>query len=239
MNLLLPPVNHSVGQNGTAYAAWRAQWDQFVALLSHEIRTSLTNINLSLELLESLIGADEQKMYMDIIARNSWMISGMINELLEYQPLDEDHTNRYSAHQLLEEVLGMAGDRILLKGVVVQKKYSGEDCELLVHPSKMKIALNNIVVNAIEAMTMERKLLTLVAGYIDEGYMIAIEDTGHGISRDDLPHIFTPYFTHKPGGLGLGLSTTYGILMSNRVRISVESEEGSGTRFVLLFQQSV
>ena len=67
--------------------------------------------------------------------------------------------------------------------------------------------------------------------------MIQIEDNGCGISKENLKYIFKPYFTNKPGGLGLGLATTYDILQSNHVGVNVESEEGKGTRFILSFEE--
>lgn len=216
----------------------KSNFTQVVVALAHEVRTPLLNINLSLELLQSAPDIEEQKMYMEIISRNSRRISCLIDELLQYQPLNEEPADGgYSARQLLDEVLEMAGDRILLRGIQVQKEYAKADCILQVHAGKMRIALNNIVINAIEAMTMERKSLTLATRFVDDGYMIRIEDTGTGISKENLPYIFTPYVTGRAGGLGLGLSTAYSILMSSRVHISVESEEGRGTQFILVFRQ--
>jgi signal transduction histidine kinase len=235
MSLLHTPVQHSPSQKGTTFIGGDGQWDQIAALLAHEVQTPLTLINLSVELLEPMVEGEEQRMYMDIISRNSSRISSLVNDLLHSQHVGEEAPNRYSAHRLLNEALGMAADRIFLKEIVVRKKYSGDDCALLIHPYKMKFALSNIIVNAIDAMTVETKVLTLTAGYVDKGYLIVIEDTGHGISEEDLPRIFTPYYTKKEGGLGLGLFTTYEVLMSNHVQVSVESEVGSGTRFALLF----
>ena len=217
MNLFIAPSNHTNGQNGNTSDGLDAQWKEFIFVLTQKMAPPLININLSLELLESLIESDEQKMYKDIMSRNSGRISALIDDLLQYRPLNEEQIDKYSAQALLEQVLDMAGDRILLKGITVQKKYSGEDGELLIQADKMKIALNSIVVNAIDAMTTEKRLLTLVARHMDEGYMIMIEDTGHGIRKDDL-------------------GKTYDILMSNYVKVTVESEEGKGTRVVLLFR---
>lgn len=225
--------------NGTAPTDWKAQWEEFISVLALEVRSPLSNMNLSLELMASLMESDEQKMYMDIISRNFWKVSGLVNELLHYQPLGEEHRGKYSAQRLLDEASAMAGDLIALKDIVVHKSYSGEDCALSVNAHKMKIALNNIVVNAIESMTTKQRLLTLEARHVEEGYMITIGDTGRGISKEDMPKIFTPYFTDRPGRLGLGLSTAFGILMSDHVQVNVESEEGVGTRVILLFQRPV
>src|ERR1700742_3198903 len=92
--------------------------------LAHEVRSPLANINLSVELLGSLVVDEEQKMYVDIISRNSRRILDLVDELLQDQGLDEELPNPYSAQQLLDEVLELAGDRIFLKGIVVHKKYS-------------------------------------------------------------------------------------------------------------------
>ncbi|MEJ0082733.1 MAG: ATP-binding protein [Puia sp.] len=62
-----------------------------------------------------------------------------------------------------------------------------------------------------------------------------MEDNGMGISEKNLLNIFDPYYTNKPGGMGLGLSTTMDILLSNCGTMDVQSEEGSGTHFTLHF----
>ena len=64
--------------------------------------------------------------------------------------------------------------------------------------------------------------------------MINIEDNGEGISRENLKHIFEPFYTIRMGyGTGLGLSITYGIIQKLGGRIRVESELGKGTRFII------
>jgi signal transduction histidine kinase len=102
----------------------------------------------------------------------------------------------------------------------------------------MQIALTNIIINAIDAMPSENGELKLTTKSIDGKYIIQVEDNGCGISKANLKHIFKPFFTKKPGGLGLGLATTYHILKSNHVGIDVESEEGKGTLFILSFDKN-
>ena len=63
--------------------------------------------------------------------------------------------------------------------------------------------------------------------------MISILDTGHGISKEDLPHIFDPFFTKKDGGTGLGLSVTQSILEKHGGKLSVQSKPGEGAEFVM------
>lgn len=86
-------------------------------------------------------------------------------------------------------------------------------------------------------MHSENGKLKLITKSINGKCVIEIEDNGIGISRENLQHIFTPYFTDKAGGMGLGLSTIMDILNSNHATAEVESEEGNGTRFILSFER--
>ena len=143
---------------------------------------------------------------------------------------------KHSIHQLLDEVLAMTEDRIMLKNIRVRKDYTTLDCKIWVNKEKIKIALINIIINAIDAMPSKKGKLKLVTKSINGKCIIEIEDNGIGISKQNLKNIFKPYFTNKAGGLGLGLSTTLDILHSNHARVKVHSDEGIGTRFILSFE---
>jgi signal transduction histidine kinase len=211
---------------------------QFVAALAHEIRNPLSNINLAVEMLKSAIREDDnQKIYLDIIMRSSVRINELINDLLKYQQVDEVQTERLSICQLLDEVVEMAKDRIMLKNIAVRKNYATRDCKMILNKQKMKIALTNIIINAIDAMGTENGELRLATKLINNRYAIQIEDNGCGISKGDLKYIFKPNYTNKAGGLGLGLAATYDILQLNHVGVNVESQKGEGTRFILLFEE--
>lgn len=210
---------------------------QFASALAHEVRNPLTNIKLSIEMLHSIVKDNDLRIYIDIIMRSSKRIDDLIKEMLTTQQGSKIHSEKYSMHQLLDEVIEIVGDRIKLKNVTVIKDFTREDCNIIFDRPKMKIALSNIIINAIDAMGPEKGELNLVTKLIDGKYILLIRDNGCGISAENLKNIFKPYFTNKPGGLGVGLSATYNILHSNNVRINVESEEGKGTSFILLFDK--
>lgn len=63
----------------------------------------------------------------------------------------------------------------------------------------------------------------------DDYLVLNISDTGHGIPPEQLPHLFTPFFTTKPGGTGLGLTICRGLIDQHQGEISVASEENRGT----------
>jgi signal transduction histidine kinase len=209
---------------------------QFTPAMAHEFRNPLTNIQLSVEMLNSVIEDDKLKVFLGIIMRSSARINDLIIELLKYER-DEVQPEKCSAQQLLDEILDLAKDRLDLKNVLVKKNYE-EDCELVLNKPEMKIALTNIIVNAIDAMTTGQGQLKLATRSNKNKYAVLIQDNGCGISKENLKHIFDPYFTNKPGGVGIGLTAASSIFLSNNVRVSVESKDGKGTRFILVFDKN-
>ncbi len=206
-----------------------------LAALVHEVRNPLANINLATEMLAPIATSDDQKLYLDIIMRNSIRINSVLTDmLLSFQP-DETHLEEHSIRELLDEVLAVSMDRITLKNIMVKRNYIRRDYKTLVDKLKIKIAFTNIIINAIEAMPAEKGVLKLVTRSTKGKPVVEIKDNGIGIAKENLKQIFKPYFTSRPGGMGLGLSTTLDMLQSNHVSINVRSAPGKGTSFILLF----
>jgi signal transduction histidine kinase len=208
---------------------------QFESALAHEIRNPLSTIKLSAEMLQSMTTNDNQKVFLDIIIRGSMRINDILIDLLVSSRPGEVQNEKHSVHQLLDEVLAMTEDSIMLKHIKVIKNYTAGDCNFFLNKQRMKIALTNIIINAIEAINDEGGELIVGTKISNGKFILQIADNGCGISKTNLKNIFKPYFTNKPGGLGLGLATTGDILCSNHVKVKVKSAEGTGTRFILLF----
>jgi signal transduction histidine kinase/CheY-like chemotaxis protein len=109
-----------------------------------------------------------------------------------------------------------------------------------VDPGQIGQVLQNIFLNARQAMPeggiikvqAENVDLKTALG-IDSRVRISVQDKGCGIPDDDLPRIFDPYFTTKPGGSGLGLATAYAIIVKHGGNLSVETKSGDGTVFII------
>jgi PAS domain S-box-containing protein len=95
---------------------------------------------------------------------------------------------------------------------------------------QMKQVLVNLIKNAMQAMTRDGTL-TVQTGYTPESVWVSIADTGGGIARDQLSHIFEPFYTTKKKGTGLGLMIVQRIVRQHGGRIEVESDLGQGTTF--------
>lgn len=96
----------------------------------------------------------------------------------------------------------------------------------------MKAALLNLIFNAFQAMPEEGRL-TLSLLKMDSCYQIALSDTGIGMSEEQLSHLFSPYFTTKEKGNGIGLVEAKKIIEAHLGNIAVRSAEGKGTTFTL------
>ena len=244
---------HSITRNGTKLRGFSPSMHIFNTLrpklmekvpsgilssaLVHEVRNPLTNINLAIEMLRSTILDDEQRLYLDIVKRSSLRINGLVSDLLIPGKTGEIPCDKQCIHELLDDVLAMAEDRVRLKNIVVKKDYTAAGCTISVNRKQLELALTNIIVNAIEAMPLNNGQLMVITQSINGKCIITIEDNGIGISEEDLEKIFKPLFSKKPGGIGLGLSTTLQILHDNHGRVEVASELGKGTRFLLSFGQ--
>ncbi len=208
---------------------------EFTSILAHEVRNPLATILLSTEMLDDAVDNNALKMYIEIIERCSKRINDLITELLKFQQSDETKEESNYLSVILDEVLAILYDRIQLKNIKVIKNYISKDAEIVANRQKMKIALTNIILNAIEAMPLSKGVLKLTIKPTTAGILLRIEDNGCGISQDNLKHIFTTGFTNKPGGLGFGLGMTKSILHANNGDVKVASKEGKWTRFTLLF----
>jgi signal transduction histidine kinase len=203
-------------------------------VIAHEIRNPLTNIDLSASHLENQnLGGEDKKLFLEIIARNSQRINELINELLSATKFTDLQYQEIRADVLLDESLNEAIDRAQLNRVSIEKKYSKEIIWLNVDKSRMKIALLNIIVNAMEAMTGENSRLTLESNSSDGYCNIIIRDNGKGMDEETRAKVFDPYFTSKTNGNGLGMTNTQNIVLNHKGKIEVFSDEGSGTSFVI------
>ena len=204
-----------------------------VRTLAHEIRNPLTNINLSVDQLEYDNENEELSIYFNIIKRNSKRINDIISELLQSSNPAEVNMKPTSIKVLLDETLALAIDRIILKNITVERNYEDDISIVKLDAAIMKVALLNIIVNAIEAMPDAGGVLKIHTFIEENKCYIKIIDNGSGIGKENIGHLFEPYFTGKANGIGLGLATTHNIIGSHNGSIEVESDQDSGTQFII------
>jgi len=217
---------------------------QFVATVSHELRTPLTNIKLYMGLLRRARGARVEK-YFEVMDREAARLSQMIEDLLDISRLEageRPQPEAFSLGALLAEIAenhrpACVDKRLAFDLHIVQ------DVMIEADMGQILRVLTNLLSNAIAYTPAGGRVrLELVGEEKIEGKphaKVVVEDTGIGIDKDDMPHIFDRFYRgslareHKIHGSGLGLAIVKEILDNHRARIAVDSEPGQGSRFTL------
>jgi len=214
--------------------------DKFIAsgriarMLAHEVRNPITNINLAVEQLQdNNLNDEEQATFLDLIHRNSDRIGNLVTQMLQSTKFEELELKDHSVNDLINEVLEEAKDRAQLKGIEIRKNLSSEICNVKIDSPKMKIAILNILINAIEAIEHDHGILTVITRKENEKCVVTISDNGKGIKKEDLDQLFVPFFTNKQNGTGLGLTNMQNIILNHKGSISVQSELEKGTAFTI------
>ena len=206
--------------------------------IAHEVRNPLTNLTLALDQLKEELPSHntDVKLYSDIIERNANRIEQLISEMLNSSKPRELNLELSPISEILEQTLALSIDRINLNQIKLEKNFSENLPRLLLDKEKIKIALLNIIINGVEAMQPGEGVLKIHAGISNGCIVTTITDNGKGIAPEDLEKLFDPFYTDKPAGMGLGLTSTKNILNSHSAEIEVISAVGEGTTFNIYFK---
>jgi signal transduction histidine kinase len=215
---------------------------EFFASISHEFRSPLTSIRSAAELLrEGVPGplTHKQQRLMDIISTSSGRLLLLVNEILEISRLHAGAMalDRQSldlakvVDRAVEELYPRAADA----GVSLEFERLGTSFPFYGDSQRLHQMVVNLGANAIRFTGPGGRVVVRV---IDAGpeFELQVEDTGVGIPADALPHIFDAYRqAHRArGGTGLGLAIVRAVVDAHGGRVTVESQEGKGSRFTVL-----
>lgn len=206
--------------------------------VAHELGNPLNNISLMAQgylNLYDILGDGEKKNFMADVLTQTERISKIINNLLDFSRKKKQELKEYDPKSIIERSIALVANQIKISNVKLHKHLKPNLPHIYVDTPQIEQVLVNLLINAIQAMPQGGDLTVNVGQDAKNGYLVIhIKDTGAGISKEDLLHIFDPFFTTKgTKGTGLGLSVSYGIIRQHNGDITVESEEGRGTTFIL------
>jgi signal transduction histidine kinase len=217
----------------------------FIANASHELRTPLTLIRSSTEMASRSIPEGEPKQLLNDVMKDVDYMSRMVEDLLLMSRLDNKRLtiNRksVSVNMLFADIQNQA--QMISGGDIVHSKLLDQDVKVMADPDRLRQVLLILLDNAIQ-YTPKDGIIQLGAEISRKQVAIIFEDSGYGISADDLPHIFerfyqvAPYNETKNRGAGLGLSLAKSLIEMQHGHIQVQSQPGVGTRFTILLEQS-
>lgn len=218
----------------------RAEKMKSVALLAsgmaHEIKNPLTPIRTFLEYLPQKSNDKEFLKKFGSLARSSVnQIDELIDELLKFAKPAPLHLTKTDINKLITSTAELLSSEFLKHNIRVNKNFAAKIL-LDVDHNQIRQALLNIFLNAIDAMPNGGTLTigtAIVLKNEEKMCRISVQDTGTGIAKEDLSHIFDPFFTKKDTGTGLGLSITNGIITEHGGKIRAGSAPGEGTKFTI------
>lgn len=206
---------------------------QLTAGLAHELRNPLGTIKGSAEMLRKETVQSRPEVMSEMagyIGSEVDRMSGLVSSFLDFaRPLQARPVNT-EFQPVIDEVVRQQSDTAARGGVKVLVERSEQPLTFAFDPDLMKVALSNLLQNAIHA-SAEGQTVTIKAADAGENVMIFVADHGQGIQKEHLETIFNPFFTTKSQGVGLGLPIVSKIVDEHQGRINVFSEAGKGTTF--------
>ncbi len=242
---LIIELTKSQGELKTSYTELKVSRDDLVrseklaytgriaASIAHEIRNPLTNVSMSVRQLKKggRIKPEGLK-HSEIIERNVERINFLITELLNCARPAKLNLQLYDIHQIIKDALIADKVKIGSQKIKVAKLFSAKPSTLKIDKEHMGRVLLNLITNAIDAMP-DGGNLTISTEINKDLLLIKVEDAGKGIPEKDIIRIFDPFFSTKPQGVGLGLTTCYQIIVSHGGTIEVKSKVKKGSLFTV------
>jgi PAS domain S-box-containing protein len=209
--------------------------------VAHEINNPLNGIiNFAQLLKDDGVARNETERHMvDGIIEEGQRIAVIVRNLLTFARQDPHLPAEVAIKQVIDNSVALFGHQFEKAGISLEIDVGEDVRPVLADASRLRQVVVNMISNAyyaLKAKDIDSKLFRITARNRDEKRVeIAFFDNGIGISRQNLDKIFDPFFTTRRdgGGTGLGLSLSFGIIRDYNGEITVESEEGSSTRFIV------
>jgi signal transduction histidine kinase len=175
--------------------------------------------------------ADEKiKEYLDLIEKNLNLSNKIVTDLLDFTRIKTVDREAASVSELVNQMF----DRFPPpESVKVIMNIPADIPRVYVDPYHIVQILGNLTLNANQAMAQKGGTLTISSYVQNHTVGISIQDTGTGISPENMERIFEPLFTTKPKGIGLGLAVSKKLIEANGGRIEIQSEMGTGSTFTV------
>lgn len=212
--------------------------------ISHEINNPLASITAGTEGLERRINAalskessldvEELKEYIELIHKEAMRAKAITDRLLILSHKSESPTYLVSINQSLSETISLLKFQADERAIEIVEEFDPQAPPIKADDPALRQVFLNLLLNAMQAIDRTGRIT--VRTKVEPGVVrIAFEDTGCGIAKEDLGRLFEPFFSHKESGRGTGL----GLFISNTLiqqmggTITVHSEVGRGTQFVI------
>lgn len=211
---------------------------EFVANVSHELKTPLTSIKGFSETLRYVDDSETKNKFLDIIDKESERLTNLINDILILSNIENIHkmeSEYFNPGDVIENVLDMVKSQAYKKSIII--KYN--DCfnsEILGSKDKFHQLAVNLIENAIK-YSNENGVVKIDLTLEEQYFVFKVKDNGMGIPKNDIPRIFERFYrvdkSRSTRGTGLGLAIVKHIVKLFNGEISVKSKVGRGSTFTV------
>jgi signal transduction histidine kinase len=202
----------------------------------HEIKNPLTVIKTFAEYLPQKYNEPEfKKKISEILPQQINRIEGVVEQLLDLARPRKPIFRKINIINIIDETLSLLENNFRQKNINIRRNYQSDEILILGDKEQLKQVFLNLFLNSIQAMPKGGKIeiSTNLCTTDLKSMIICVRDTGCGISEENLSKLFTPFFTTKKEGIGLGLVISQEIIKNHKGRISVKSQENKGTEFII------
>jgi C4-dicarboxylate-specific signal transduction histidine kinase len=217
-----------------------ASLGEMAAGVAHELNNPLTSIYTNADLQVRLAqrdGRDEaEQRRLAAILEGAERIKTLVRNLMGYVRQSNEEWVPLDMNGLIEKALSFCNYELTRNGVVLRRELADGIPPVYGIPSQLQQVIVNLLTNASHAMAGRPGAVTLRSQQVEDKVILQVEDMGTGIRREELPKIFTPFYTTKPEGkgTGLGLSIVMRILENHGARVEVRSDYGVGSCFTIV-----
>lgn len=214
---------------------------QLTTSLAHEIRNPLSSVKMSIQMALKTDSLDrDNKRTMEISAKEIARLEGILADMLDFAKPLRLRLGPASINEIIESCLEILGAKIREKDILVRKKLSDRIPSALMDSEKIEQAIMNICLNAVEIL--QRRGSIFIATELESrqpAIRVSISDNGSGVSYDDLPYIFDPFFSKKIKGTGLGLWNVKKIVEAHDGHVTAtRKRKGLGLSIVLPLKET-
>lgn len=218
-----------------------AAWRDVARRIAHEIKNPLTPIQLSMYRLKKNMGSEKyaqifEECYNSIITEVE-NLRNMVTEFSNFARMPKPKMTNLSINEIIETALHLYTN--LPENIVIKMDLANNLPQVMADNDQIRQVLHNIIGNAVDAMSEGGEIRIITYQDTDNTVIIEVSDTGYGMSEEILQKIFTPYFTTKEKGTGLGMSIVAQIIEEHGGEIAIESKEGVGTKVIIKLRTGI
>lgn len=210
------------------------------AAIAHEINNPLGGILLySSHMFKKTAEDHPFKKGLETIMQETSRCKGIIQELLEFSREQAPVKKLQSLNEIINKSLNILENEFYISHITVSKQLDKDLDDISLDANKIEQVFVNLFLNAAEAIGHDGNI-DLVSRYdaVHDQQIVEISDNGCGISTEDIPKLFEPFYTTKSTGSGLGLAVSYGIIRNHNGTITVASKTDGGTHVTIALPAS-